>query len=350
MNILILVSSLDMGGAQKQAVVDANMLASSHNIHLGMFDSGETGGALREMLDERVKATIFRKRNYFSTAVRLAKFLKEQKIQIVHCHLYAPMLVAGLASLVAGVPVIWHFHGHHFEVRKFPLNLLSLLPTVKKIIFVSSRLSHYFEQHYWFPKNKIAVVYNSSQSNKQALLKGKDEPLRIGFVGRLVGPKRVQYLINLAAFLKEEQFQDFEIWIIGDGPERHQLEELSMAKGVTKEVKFLGFRTDVENLYNQLDLFILPSEEEALSLALIDAHNCRLPCIAFDVGGNKEIVQDGETGYIVHSEAELQKKALQLCKDEELRQKMGAKAGEFAKVFSEENHLQNLLNIYARYA
>ena len=350
MNILILVSSLDMGGAQKQAVVDANMLASSHNIHLGMFDSGETGGALRDMLDERIKVTVFRKSNYLSTAARLAKFLKEQKIQIVHCHLYAPMLVAGIASLVARVPVIWHFHGHHFEVRKFPLNLLSFLPSVKKIIFVSARLSHYFEQHYWFPKRKLAVVYNSSQSNKQALLKGKDEPLRIGFVGRLVGLKRVQYLIKLAAFLKEKKFQGFEVWIIGDGPERQQLEELSVAEGVTKEIKFLGFRADVENLYNQLDLFILPSEEEALSLALIDAHNCGLPCIAFDVGGNKEIVQDGETGYIVHSEAELQQKALQLCKDEELRQEMGGRAEEYAKIFSEQNHLQNLLNIYARYA
>lgn len=350
MNILILVSSLDMGGAQKQAVVDANMLASSHNIHLGMFDSGETGGALREMLDKRVKVTIFRKSNYFSTAARLAKFLKEQNIQVVHCHLYAPMLVAGIASMVAKVPVIWHFHGHHFEVRKFPLNLLSLLPTVKKIIFVSSMLSRYFEQHYWFPKNKIAVVYNSSQSKKQPLLKGRDEPLRIGFVGRLVSLKRVQYLISLAAFLKREKFQPFEIWVIGDGPERQQLERQSNDNGVREEVKFLGFRTDVEALYNQLDLFILPSEEEALSLALIDAHNCGLPCIAFDVGGNKEIIQDGETGYIVHSEAEMQQKALRLCSDERLRQQMGAKAEEYAKIFSEQNHLKNLLNIYARYA
>ncbi|WP_017732661.1 glycosyltransferase family 4 protein [Nafulsella turpanensis] len=350
MNILILVSSLDMGGAQKQAVVDANMLAPSHKITLGMFDSGETGGALREMLDGRVEVAIFRKTNYISTAVRLARFLREQEVQVVHCHLYAPMLTAGLASLMARVPVIWHFHGHHFEVRKLPLNLLSLLPTVKKIIFVSSMLSRYFEKNFWFPKNKMAVVYNSSQSKKQPLLKGKDEPLRIGFVGRLVGLKRVQYLINLAAWLKERQFMDFEIWVIGDGPERKALEELAGSKEVNEQVKFLGFRTDVENLYNQLDLFILPSEEEALSLALIDAHNCGLPCIAFDVGGNKEIVQDGETGYIVHSETELQQKALELCRNKELRLQLGANAEEYAKIFSEQNHLQNLLNIYTRYA
>ena len=350
MNILILISSLDMGGAQKQAVVDANMLAGQHKVVIGMFETGETGEALRSQLDEEVNIVLFQKSNYFSTAGRVAKFIKEHHIQIVHCHLYAPMLIAGLASLRTRVPVFWHFHGHHFEVRRFPLNLLSRLPTVKRIIFVSSVLAKYFEKNYWFPKKKIDVLYNSAQSKKQPHLKPKDKVLRIGFVGRLVKLKRVQFLINLAAFLKGKQFQQFEILVIGDGPERTELEALAEAKEVTDKVKFLGFRTDIENLYNQLDLFILPSEEEALSLALIDAGNCGLPSIAFDVGGNKEIVQDGETGFIVYTEEELQQKAYQLCQDAELRKEMGRKAEQYTRIFSEESHLKNLLDIYKIYA
>lgn len=350
MDILILISSLEMGGAQKQAMLDANMLSSSNKIYLGMFEADEAGEALRSQLDPKVEVVVFKKTSYLSTAFRLARFIKDRKVQVVHCHLYAPMLIAALASLKARVPVLWHFHGHHFEVRRFPLNILSKLPAVKKIIFVSAMLAKYFEKNYWFPKSKMVVLYNSAQSRQRPELKPKDNILRIGFIGRLVKLKRVQYLVNLAASFKEKDFQEFEILVAGDGPERERLEKMISDKGVGDKVKLLGFRTDMEKIYNQLDLFILPSEEEALSLALIDAGNCGLPCIAFDVGGNKEIVQNGETGFIVHSEEELQQKAWQLCHDEALRHELGTKAKKHARIFSEENHLKSLREIYASYA
>ena len=351
MNILILVSSLDMGGAQKQAVLDANMLAGTNNkVFLGMFEVGESGEALKKQVNNEVETVFFRKNGYLSTAGKVAKFVKERRVEVVHCHLYAPMIIAALASLRSRVPVMWHFHGHHFEVRKFPLNLLSQLPTVKKIIFVSSMLAKYFEKNYWFPKRKIEVVYNSTQSKKHPDQKKDDPIVKIGWVGRLVKLKRVQFLINLAAYFKARGFTSFEILLAGDGPEREKLEKLAKEKEVEDKVKFLGFRTDLENIYNQLDFFMLPSNEEALSLALIDASNCGLPCIAFDVGGNKEIVKNNQTGYIVYSEEEMQQKAYALSQDTALRKKLGAKAEQYAKIFSEENHLKNLLEIYAQYA
>ena len=345
MNILILVSSLNFGGAEKQATLDANMLATDHRVFLGMFETG----ALSEQLSEQVQTVMFRKQGYFSTARQLAEFVREHKVQIIHNHLYAPMIIAALASLRTPVPVLWHFHGHHFEVRKLPLNVLSKLPTVKQTIFVCSALANYFGQHFWFPKHKRSVVYNSSQCRKLPHIKPDDATLRIGFIGRVVGLKRLQYLINLAAFLRHQHLEQFEIWIVGDGPEREKLEQLTRKQEVEDYVKFLGFRADIERLYNQFDLFILPSEEEALSLALIDAGNCGLPAIAFDVGGNKEIVLDGKTGYIVRSEEELQEKAYQLCRDGSLRRKFGEAAEQHTKLFSEENHRQSLLAIYNTY-
>ena len=345
MNILILVSSLNFGGAEKQATLDANMLAADHRVFLGMFETG----ALREQLSERVEPVMFRKSGYVATARQLATFVKENNVHIIHNHLYAPMLIAALATLQTPVPVLWHFHGHHFEVRKLPLNVLSRLPNVKQTIFVCAALADYFAQHFWFPAHKRQVVYNSSQCQKLPHLRPNDATLRIGFVGRVVALKRLQYLVNLAAFLKEQGLEQFEIWIVGDGPERGALERLTQAQNVSDHVKFLGFRSDIEYLYNQFDLFILPSEEEALSLALIDAGNCGLPAIAFDVGGNQEIILDGKTGYIVRSEQELQEKAQQLCHDDSLRQHMGQAAEQHTQIFSEENHRNSLLSIYHTY-
>lgn len=346
MNILILVSSLHYGGAEKQAVLDANMLVNAGNVYFGFFKDGD----LRELLHERVRPVKFEKQGYLRTAGKLAKFISDKNIQLVHNHLYAPMIISALASIKAGVPVIWHFHGHHFEVRKLPLNLLSKLPTVKHAIFVCAALARYFEENYSFPKKKIEVVYNSSQCRRLPELKPKDSTFRIGFIGRLVKLKRVEYLIAVAAHLKKEGITDFEVLLAGDGPERETLEALAKERGVAREVKFLGFRSDIESLYNQFDLFVLPSEEEALSLALIDAGRVALPSLAFDVGGNKEIIKKGETGYIVSDLEELKEKVSRLCRDEQLRKKLGKQAEEHTRIFSEENHLESLLNLYKKYA
>lgn len=347
MNILILVSSLNFGGAEKQAVLDANMLADSAKVYLGMFEDGD----LRKLLhEEQVEVVKFKKQGYFSTASQLADFIKEKKISVVHNHLYAPMIIAALASMKVKVPVIWHFHGHHFEVRRFPLNILSKLPSVKRTVFVCSALARYFEKEYWFPKKKITVLYNSSQIRKLPGLKPDDKIIRIGFIGRVVKLKRIQYLIAIAAYLKNKGFTNFEIQVVGDGPERARMESLAQDAGVAAKVQFLGFRTDIENLYNQFDLFVLPSEEEALSLALIDAGMCGLPAIAFDVGGNSEIIKNGETGYIVYTVDELKEKVMLLCQDKQLRESMGAKAVEQTRIFNEENHRKSLLELYNQYA
>ena len=345
MRILILVSSLEIGGAQKQAVLDANMLATSQTVYFGMF----AGGGLLDQVDDAVHQVTFQKDNYWSTAGRIAQFVKEHDIQLIHNHLYAPMLISALASLRTPVPVLWHFHGHHFEVRRWPLNLLSQMPTVKQLIFVCSALADYFGREYYFPAKKRTVVYNSTECTQQPTLRPNDATLRIGFMGRIVGLKRVQYLVRLAAFLRDQELTNFEVLIAGDGPERAALEALAEQEGVSDCVRFLGFRSDLEYLYNQMDLFILPSEEEALSLALIDASNCGLPCLAFDVGGNKEIVIDGQTGYIVHSEEELRQRAYQLCQDANLRQSLGEQAKQYAQIFGEQQHRQRLLEIYSQY-
>ena len=345
MKILVLVSSLNYGGAEKQAVLDANMLSEVEEVYIGTFQDGD----LRQQLDERVKVVYFQKRNYFSTALRLAFLIRSERIEVVHNHLYAPMIISALASLLVKVPVYWHFHGHHFEVRKWPLNLLARLPMVKNTIFVCNALAAYFGEAFQFPPNKSTVIYNSSQCRKTPATKSADGKIRIGFMGRLVGLKRVHYLIEVAVFLKKENIHQFEILIAGDGPERSKLEALAAERGVKTEVRFLGFRSDIENVYNQLDLFVLPSEEEALSLALIDAGRVGLPSLAFDVGGNKEIIRNGETGFIVDSLEELKERTALLCNDEKLRNKMGAEAEQYTRLFSEQNHRQSLLQLYRRH-
>ncbi|MGK7393553.1 MAG: glycosyltransferase family 4 protein [Candidatus Cyclobacteriaceae bacterium M3_2C_046] len=343
MHILILVSSLNFGGAEKQAVLDANMLSQKHQVTFAVFETGK----LAESLNPGVKLVELKKDNYLKTALRLTRLIRHNHIDIIHNHLFAPMVISALSSLKVQVPVIWHFHGHHFEVNKPTLSILSRLPQVKKLLFVCDPLRQYFMEHFHFPARKTDIVYNSTQSGKFSMNGTLDmNRFNIGFIGRLVGLKRVEYLLELAGVLKNEQISDFNIHILGDGPERASLEEKASQLNVTREVRFWGFQTDLVRFYNQFDLFILPSQEEALSLSLIDAGSTGLPSIAFDVGGNKEIIQDQQTGYIVDSKQELFTRTLQLYHDQALRQKMGDAALSYSKVFSEEAHLEKLESIY----
>ncbi len=345
MHILILVSSFNFGGAEKQALLDANMLSNVHQVTMAAFE----GGQLMEHTDPRVRTEIIKKDNYISTAFRLAKFIRRHRIDLVHIHLYAPMVISSLATALVNVPSIWHFHGHHFEVNKLPLKVLSRLYSVKKLLFVCSPLQKYFMDHYHFPRKKVEVVYNSTQGVGLTEKSSSNGKFVMGFIGRLVGLKRVEYLVELAAYLKQRGAQPFEIRVLGDGPERAKLEKLAAKLKVEDEVKFLGFQTDLNRYYRNFDLFLLPSREEALSLSLIDAGSAGIPALAFDVGGNDEIVLDGKTGYIVQSKDDFFQKTTRLMSDPGLRSNMGEKARKHTEIFSESNHLKQLEGIYRQY-
>jgi glycosyltransferase involved in cell wall biosynthesis len=120
----------------------------------------------------------------------------------------------------------------------------------------------------------------------------------IGTVGRLNWAKDQAGLIQAFARVNRE-LPHTALLLIGDGELRKYLEVRAAEEGVTDRVHFLGDRNDVHELLQCLDLFVLSSISEGYSLALLEAGATALPIVATDVGGNGEIVRDGETGYLV---------------------------------------------------
>ena len=99
--------------------------------------------------------------------------------------------------------------------------------------------------------------------------------------------------------LFRSQLPHTALLLIGEGELRKDLEIRAAEEGVTDRVHFLGDRNDVHELLQGLDLFVLSSVSEGYSLALLEAGAAALPIIATDVGGNSEIIRDGETGRLV---------------------------------------------------
>ncbi len=344
MNILILISSLEFGGAEKQAVIDANLLAQDHNVRLITF----SGGPLEKQLTDKVNYQQLKKTGYLRTALKLHKAILNNKIDMIHASLFAAMILSALAALFNKTKVFWHFHSHEYDApfySKMAFMICSRMPAVKKITFVNKELKGYLSKRFLLPRGKLVLLYNSSgfeSVEKKAV--DHEGPLVIGYVGRLVQLKRVHYLITLAEDLLKSRFTDFEICIVGDGDEYDHLKNEVKSKALDKQLNFLGFQEDTEPLYRRFDLFILPSREECLSMALIDAGICGLPAIAFAVGGNNEIILNEKTGYIVSTLDDLIARSHTLIKDKELRLRFGNAAREHCeKEFSQKARKENLL-------
>lgn len=131
--------------------------------------------------------------------------------------------------------------------------------------------------------------------------RNRREPFVWLAAGRFVPEK--DYPAMLLAFAKARRsFPDSVLWIAGIGPERPQIERQAAELGLSGAVRFLGIRTDMPALLHAADGFVLSSKWEGLPIVLLEACAGRLPIVATAVGGNAEVVLDGENGYLVPPE------------------------------------------------
>lgn len=127
------------------------------------------------------------------------------------------------------------------------------------------------------------------------VLKTNGTPL-VGSVGCLAPRKDYATLLDAMALMRD---RPFEVALIGDGPERAALEARAVSLGLAHRVRFLGERADVDRLLPEMDVFVLSSREEGIPNALLEAMAAGRPSVATAVGGTPEVMQDGETGWIV---------------------------------------------------
>jgi glycosyltransferase involved in cell wall biosynthesis len=347
-SLLIGVSSLNVGGAEKQAIDDANMLCTRFRVLLLAF----ADGPMRDLLDPAIEVIIIPRKGYISTIRKVAGLVRKFRIDLMHAHLYAPMVIMAVAGQITSRPVIWNFHSHAFENRLFPKLLhkyTGKLSAVKKILFPASQLKIYYDkENYGFPYQKVAVAFNSGQQHPETLRpENENKVVRIGYIGRFVSLKRIEYLVELAdRFLKEGR-NNFVIDLVGDGQELEPLKEMVRSRNLENHVNFHGFHKDTLPYFSIFSIFTLPSREEVLSLSLIDAGLAGLPSVAFQIGGNDDIITDGITGYLVDTLDEFISKTAYLLDHPEIRKSLGDQARvDCRNKFSKEARLNYLTGIY----
>lgn len=120
----------------------------------------------------------------------------------------------------------------------------------------------------------------------------------VGSVGRLTEQKGYAYLLE-AIPLAAAALPQVEFWLIGDGDQRQALEAQASRLGLGPRLRFLGRQTHIPHWLRQMDLFVLPSVWEGLPTVLMESMACGVPVLATDIPGTRELVQPGQTGWLV---------------------------------------------------
>ncbi len=212
-------------------------------------------------------------------------------------------------------------------------------------IFVSNKLKEKYAV-----ESVKSIVVNENRFREADIVDLKNaEPNTIGkglklvFVGRLSPEKRVQ---DLLFALKKQS--EVSLNIIGDGPQKEELEALTIQLGLNETVAFSGRKEWGDELFSELkrhDILVLPSENEGLPLVIAEAMSCGLPVIASNVGGIPEIVRNEVNGLLFEKgDLNMLEEAINRVKDGEFRLKLASESVKTAHEFSFDNQTKILKN------
>jgi sugar transferase (PEP-CTERM/EpsH1 system associated) len=267
--------------------------------------------------------------------VRLAKILRNRRIDIVHTHNGYSGIYGLLAAKIAGVAVSIHGeHGLTAHSSGYRRNLMRVLcGMADKISTVSEGLKKDAQEYWHIKENKVIVLRNGVDHEKFRRMEGVDRmhfgirrhegDIVIGTVGRLADQKNYPLLLRA---LKEIDNTNVKAVFVGDGPLRPDLEMLVDSLGIRQNVFFMGERQDIPSILNVFDIFVLPSYMgEGIANCMLEAMAVGLPIISSDIDGNIEVVEDEKNGLLFESTnlKSLVEKMVTLIGSENLRKRMG---------------------------
>jgi glycosyltransferase involved in cell wall biosynthesis len=241
--------------------------------------------------------------------LRLVRFLRRARPDLLNTHLWTADLWARLAGLFCGVRriVVTEQNVDVWKSRARRLADRTLFAFTDAVICVGDEVRDFYVREVGVAAEKTVVIPNAIDVSRLAVPPGAVRAeVGIGpgeFVfacaARLHPQKAHAVLLEAVRRLCDGGAPPFRVLLLGDGPERAQLEELAGRLGVRREVVFLGARTDVPRVLAGSDAFVLSSDYEGTSLAILEAMAAALPVVATAVGSNRSVVEDGATGLIV---------------------------------------------------
>jgi L-malate glycosyltransferase len=310
--VLHLITRLPVGGAERMLIDIARGLNPQRfaSIVCCIQDRGELAAQLDAAgIPVHALGRMRTKRFDWGAIRALVRLMREQRIDLVHSHLYHANLYGRLAARFAQVPAIATVHNTYVR-RKFHRELLNrwLAGASARLIAVSEDVRSDLMKYDRIPAQKIAVIPNGIDVGRvdTALTRGEarerlglaEETIALGCVARLEEQKGHRFLLEALRMLNDPRHgaPRFRALLVGDGRLRAELEQRAGALGVAEWTQFLGTRHDVPEILKALDLCVMPSLWEGLSVAMLEAMAAGLPLVISDVSGVSQVIGDNRYG------------------------------------------------------
>lgn len=287
----------------------------------------------------------------------LKKIIDEGEYAVVHCHTPVGASIARLAARSArkkGTKMVYTAHGFHFFTGAPLLNWLLFYPVERYLAPMTDVLITINKEDYARAKKKLATrrieyvpgvgvdtrrfhINGVDREEKRRELGFGDEAFLILTVAEMTKNKNHATVLRALALLKQEpEFSAMHYLICGRGDEQWSLEKLTKELGLTEHVHFLGYRSDVPELYRSSDLFAFMPFREGLSLALMEAMSSGLPTVCSRIRGNTDLIDENVSGVFAENNPQaVADVILALRRDPQRRAALGQAAREKVGVFDE---------------
>lgn len=345
--VLHLISSTGLYGAETVILnLSKQMQQSSFLPIIGMIFEGknglpEIGNVARKLNIETV--TFYSSNKFdFVCVRRIHNYIKNENIEIVHSHGYKPSILSYLPCKLLKKPLIITCH-LWFNVSDSKLKFYHFIETLimkktQAVVGVSEKICDELIAVGIHPQ-KVHCIFNgidlvnyrkypiSDTERVFAELGIQKDDYVIGAIGRLHEQKAFHYLIEAVSCLKLKSIK-LKCLIFGEGPLREELEEKSRKLGLSENIKFPGFRDDVLNLLELIDVFVISSVDEGLPMVLLEAMAKKKAIISTPVGAIKSVLTHEKEAllYEVGDVGELAAQIDRLRQNEEMRNDMGNQA------------------------
>lgn len=301
--ILFVVQDLEIGGAEQLKLTIEKYIGRDRyeTVYCCIKTVGPIGVAIKKRGGNVIVLGTHHDFYNLKATYRLYRIVKSIKPDIIHSMLFNANFHARIVGILLRIPVIIEEHGLYIWKRWYHILIDKLLARfTKKVIAVSYSVKNFLITQENLDSNKVIVLHDcvdpnflnikTTRSKERKKLFVLDSTFVMGTVGNLREEKGHRILFHA---LKEVlvEYENTKLFIVGDGPLYVYLLEQVKRLAIRENVIFLKKRSDISGFLKALDLFVLPSTSEGLGIALIEAIAAKLPCIASNVGGIKEVTE-----------------------------------------------------------
>jgi glycosyltransferase involved in cell wall biosynthesis len=264
--------------------------------------------------------------------------LRRNRAAVAHAFDFYTNLMLVPAAWVAGVAVVLGSHrqlGDLLTPGQFRAQLMAFRMCDR--VVCNSQAAADRLRHTGLAQHKLEIIPNGLPERLfakcAAAIPRRPGVVRVGMIARMNDPVKNHPAFLRAAARMASEFPAVEFLLVGDGPLRPALETMTEELGIAGKVKFAGERQDIPAMLSSMDVSVLISSSESLSNVILESMAAGVPVIATEVGGNPELVKDGETGILVPpgDEDRLISAMLGLVRDPGLRQRYAERGRESAR-------------------